>query len=1041
MADRGRGNYRGRGGDRGGGRGRGGDFRGGRGGGGGASFSGPGGGDYRGGRGGGDFRGGRGRGGGDFRGGRGGGGRGGYGGGQNKFEGEGEVFKPNAAPRPDASITQLEDKILNDLGMVSKMSALKMSSGKGSKPSSNDWLPCRPAFGNKGTEVTLWANYFALNVKTPSLFKYSLEATRKSRTPPPPGGSEPEAKGLKRQRVIKSALDQVARDVIYATEFKSQVLCLNRLSLPANNVVTVSYGDEGKDDTYEVKFSPSPDIDMDAMRSYIQSMDDPTGDTKFPKFADAVEALTIIIGHWARANAQIGTLGSSRYFPLNLDTEKKSLGFPEFNSVIRGYFQSARPATGRILLNANVVHGVFRPDGTVPELMRNFGGPNSNPNALSKSLAKLRCYRTIPAVKAVPGAKGKGGGKAQGERRTKEMILGLAMPGDGKGDKKPKVARPGARASEVSFFLEGNVPPGMAANAYSSIQEYYLKKYGFRVNPDLPVINVGSKHRPTYVPAELLEVYRGQPLQRKTNADETATMITFACRSPFANATSLVTVGRQCLGLDGNPKLNEFNINAGKDLLTVRGRELQSPSIAYLNPQNKVLNMRANEGSWNMRDVKVVKRGRMIERWAWLHVDYTDARPSDHNAVTESMKSFVKFMRNNMGIAIAEAPCSPLAQLPVPRHNVSDALRNRFAELHKAQNKPQFVFVVLPGKKTDTEIYNTVKLLGDVEHGCHTVCMIRSNMIKSNPQYFANVALKVNLKMGGANHKLSNDINIVKDGKTMLVGYDVIHPTNLARNAEGLPSLVGMVSSIDRDLAQFPATAWAQKGKQEMLNETLEERFKDRLRLWQRHNKNQLPQNIIIFRDGVSEGQFEQVLTKELPFMRNACTALYPKNQSAKIAIVVSVKRHQTRFYPTDPQHMTKSRNIKPGTVVDRGVTQATSWDFFLTAHQALQGTARPAHYTVLMDEIFRPALGSEAANGLEALTHEMCYMFGRATKAVSICPPAYYADIVCTRQRVYVADYFDRSDTQSTVSGSTQTTSVPSREVHSNLRDTMYYI
>ncbi|KAF3016720.1 hypothetical protein E8E14_000233 [Neopestalotiopsis sp. 37M] len=49
--------------------------------------------------------------------------------------------------------------------------------------------------------------------------------------------------------------------------------------------------------------------------------------------------------------------------------------------------------------------------------------------------------------------------------------------------------------------------------------------------------------------------------------------------------------------------------------------------------------------------------------------------------------------------------------------------------------------------------------------------------------------------------------------------------------------------------------------------------------------------------------------------------------------------------YPTDPSNMTNSRNIKSGTVVDRGVTSARVWDFFLTAHTALQGTARSAHY------------------------------------------------------------------------------------------------
>lgn len=92
-----------------------------------------------------------------------------------------------------------------------------------------------------------------------------------------------------------------------------------------------------------------------------------------------------------------------------------------------------------------------------------------------------------------------------------------------------------------------------------------------------------------------------------------------------------------------------------------------------------------------------------------------------------------------------------------------------------------------------------------------------------------------------------------------------------------------------------------------------------------------------------------------------------------------------------------KSWNPQPGTVVDRGVTQHFLWDFYLQAHAGLQGTARPAHYVVILDE-----LGFDQ-NQLEAFTHNMCYLFNRATKAVSICPPAYYADLICERGRAYL--------------------------------------
>lgn len=99
-------------------------------------------------------------------------------------------------------------------------------------------------------------------------------------------------------------------------------------------------------------------------------------------------------------------------------------------------------------------------------------------------------------------------------------------------------------------------------------------------------------------------------------------------------------------------------------------------------------------------------------------------------------------------------------------------------------------------------------------------------------------------------------------------------------------------------------------------------------------------------------------------------------------------------------------------------------------------GTARPAHYTVLLDEIFRPDYKDKAAHELERLTHEMCYLYGRATKAVSICPPAYYADLVCTRARLHKAELYDDSSSVHSAESS-----INARRVHAKLENSMYYI
>ena len=120
--------------------------------------------------------------------------------------------------------------------------------------------------------------------------------------------------------------------------------------------------------------------------------------------------------------------------------------------------------------------------------------------------------------------------------------------------------------------------------------------------------------------------------------------------------------------------------------------------------------------------------------------------------------------------------------------------------------------------------------------------------------------------------------------------------------------------------------------------------------------------------------------------------------------------------------------------MVDRHIVGRILREFYLQAHQGLQGTARPAHYVVIKDEI-----GFEA-DELETLTHNMCYLFNRATKAVSICPPAYYADLLCERGRSYLFSKLAEDNasvsTTSTVTGADWTGGV-----HPRLQDSTWYI
>jgi eukaryotic translation initiation factor 2C len=523
-------------------------------------------------------------------------------------------------------------------------------------------------------------------------------------------------------------------------------------------------------------------------------------------------------------------------------------------------------------------------------------------------------------------------------------------------------------------------------------------------------------------------------------------MIRFAVRRPGENATSIVDEGFRTVGLSqqSNTLLGRFGVSANPKLITVTGRVLNEPKVFYKNNNSASVRF----GSWNMINIKFNTAG-SLKKWSFLLIAHD--RPSiDLNSLKNLMQGFYAAL-NKVGIATA-APMSP--KMIQMTSTEDPKLEN---EIRGASTGLDFLFIILP--ESNIPLYNRIKHLADVKYGIHTVCAVAKKITKpqGQEQYFANLALKVNLKLGGINQLIdSSRVGLINEDKTMVVGLDVTHPS--PGSSLNAPSVAGMVASTDKWLGQWPGILRIQTGRQESVAD-LADMIESRLKIWKaKRDHHSYPENILLYRDGVSEGQYQKVLDEEVPRLREGCKRLYPapdqKKGLPRLTIVICGKRHHTRFYPTTETEADRSSNCKPGTVVDRGVTEARNWDFFLQAHAAIQGTARPSHYYVILDEIFRtkyktlpPGFGN-VADILEDVTHSMCYLFGRATKAVSLCPPAYYADIMCERARCYLSSLYEtpaNSAAPSIAGTSTaedqSSASANDVAIHQRLKDTMFYI
>lgn len=478
------------------------------------------------------------------------------------------------------------------------------------------------------------------------------------------------------------------------------------------------------------------------------------------------------------------------------------------------------------------------------------------------------------------------------------------------------------------------------------------------------------------------------------------------------------------------------------DLITVKGRVLPAPTVYYKNNKS----FTPVRGSWNMQDIKFCKSG-ALKNWTFIFFPGRQYDRMSNTDVNDLLSTFADHLRK-AGIAV-EAPKQGARILQPQPGNIQKEIKG----LLDKHGKLDLILGIM--SNTDTAIYNSIKQTCDVTYGVKNVNVQASKLTSDRglDQYCANVGLKINLKLGGANQSLKN-MGLFGDGKTMLVGLDVTHPS--PGSTDNAPSVAGIVASVDKDLAQWPADIVVQKRRDEMVSD-LDRLLQSRIRLWASHNEGAFPENIVVYRDGVSEGQYNLVIDKELPLLKQACKTVYSAKDTAnglpKMAIIIVGKRHNTRFYPTNPGDAERSNNPQPGTVVDRGISEGRSWDWYQQAHSCLQGTARPAHYFTVWDEIFHPkypsdANGPGAADVLQELTHKMCYLFGRATKAVSVCPPAYYADLVCTRARCYLHHVFDPSTPSASVAGTERSgnndptlSDSKTYRPHELVKDTMFYI
>ncbi|XVF20204.1 hypothetical protein REPUB_Repub11eG0177800 [Reevesia pubescens] len=549
---------------------------------------------------------------------------------------------------------------------------------------------------------------------------------------------------------------------------------------------------------------------------------------------------------------------------------------------------------------------------------------------------------------------------------------------------------------------------GEAETLEITVYDYFVnhRNIQLRYSADMPCINVGKPKRPTYIPLELCSLVSLQRYTKALSTFQRASLVEKSRQKPQERMNVLSNALRNS-NYAAEPMLRSCGVSISSNFTQVDGRVLPAPRLRVGNGEDFF----PRNGRWNFNNKKLVEPSR-IERWAVVNFS---ARCDTTSLVRDLIRcGEMKGIRIDQPFDVFQENNQNRRAPPMVR------VEKMFEEIQsRLPGAPQFLLCLLPERK-NSDLYGPWKRKNLAEYGIVTQCMAPTRV---NDQYLTNLLLKINAKMGGLNSMLTIEqtpsIPVVSKVPTIILGMDVSHGSP---GQSDVPSIAAVVSSRHwPSISRYRASVRTQSPKLEMVD-SLFKRVSDKedegimrealLDFYTSSGKRK-PDQIIIFRDGVSESQFNQVLNIELDQIIEACKFL-DENWNPKFVVIVAQKNHHTKFFQQGSPD-----NVPPGTVIDKQVCHPKNNDFFLCAHAGMIGTTRPTHYHVLLDQI------GFSSDDLQELVHSLSYVYQRSTTAISVVAPICYAHLAAAQLGTFMK-FEDMSETSSSHGGVTAPGAVP---------------
>ncbi|GJQ76571.1 aub [Trypoxylus dichotomus] len=315
--------------------------------------------------------------------------------------------------------------------------------------------------------------------------------------------------------------------------------------------------------------------------------------------------------------------------------------------------------------------------------------------------------------------------------------------------------------------------------------------------------------------------------------------------------------------------------------------------------------------------------------------------------------------------------CAQGMQWSLPRPKIFDLRDDRpgpyleMLDIVIGKYNPSLILCVVSNNKADR--YSAIKKKCCVDKAIPSQVVVGKSLESRDSMSIATkVAIQMNCKLGGAPWTLQIPIS-----NLMIVGFDVCHDPQDKSKSYG-----ALVASLDKQVTRYYSTTTAHCGGEEISNYFAVNMVKA-CKAYQR-NAGRLPEKILIYRDGVGDGQIPYIKEHEVAHTKNALQKeLYGDN--LKLCFIIVSKRINTRFFKGD-------QNPDPGTVVDSCVTLPERYDFFIVSQCVRQGTVAPTSYNIIDDNM------GLSTDHLQRLTYKLTHMYFNWSGTVRVPAPCQYA-------------------------------------------------